>query len=95
VHTKYDLIVHLVWIPRYCKKILTGPLAVSVRDLIRQVAMEHDLQILPGKVTRDHIHVFISNLPHQAISKIVQWLKVSSSRVLITRISPPSKTIVG
>jgi putative transposase len=45
--------------------------------------MEHDLQILSGKVSRDHIHVFISYHPHQQISKIVQWLKGTSSRVLL------------
>jgi len=57
-HTKHDLKVHLVWIPKYRKKILTGPAAVRARDLIRQIVMEHDLQILSGKVSRDHIHVF-------------------------------------
>ena len=45
-----------------------GTVAVRVRDLIRQIAMEHDLQILSGKVSRDHIHVLISYHPHQHIS---------------------------
>ena len=54
-----------------------------MRDLIRQIAMEHDLQILSGKVSGDHIHVFISYHPHQQISRIVQWLKGTSSRVLL------------
>jgi len=54
-----------------------------VRDLIRQIAMEHEIQIISGKVGRDHIHVLISYLPHQNISKIVQWLKGTSSRVLL------------
>jgi len=82
-HTKHDLKVHLVWVPKYRKKIVTGPVAVRVRDLIRQIAMEHDVQILSGKVSHDHIHVFISYHPHQHISKIVQWLKGTSSRVVL------------
>jgi putative transposase len=82
-HTKHDLKVHLVWIPKYRKKILMGPVAIRVRDLIRQIAMEHDIQILSGKVSRDHIHVLISHAPQQSISKIVQWLKGTSSRVLL------------
>jgi putative transposase len=67
---------------KYRKKILTGPVAVRVRDLICHIAMEHDLQILSDKVSSDHIHVFISYHPHQQISRIVQWLKGTSSRVL-------------
>lgn len=51
--------------------------------LIRQIAMEHELQIISGKVARDHIHVFLSYPPHQDVSTIVQWLKGISSRVLL------------
>ena len=82
-HTTYDVKVHLVWIPKYRKKVLIGPVAIRVRDLIRQIAMEHEIQIISGKVGRDHIHVLISYLPHQNISKIAQWLKGTSSRVLL------------
>lgn len=71
-HTKFDLKVHLVWIPKYRKKVMTGEVAVRVRDVIRQVALEHELQIISGKVARDHIHVFLSYRPHQDISTIVQ-----------------------
>jgi putative transposase len=72
-----------VWIPKYRKKVLVGAVAVRVRDLIRQIAMEHELTILSGKVARDHVHVLISYRAHQDISTIVQWLKGISSRVLL------------
>ena len=82
-HTKTDLKVHLVWIPKYRKRVLTGEVAVRVRDLIRQIALEHELVVLSGKVARDHVHVFVSYRPNQDISTIVQWLKGISSRVLL------------
>jgi putative transposase len=74
-HAKDDLKVHLVWVPKYRKRVLTGPVAVRVRDLLRQIAMENDLQIISGKVATDHVHMFISYRAHQNISQIVQWLK--------------------
>jgi len=82
-HTKHDLKVHLVWIPKYRKPVLQGPVAVRVRDLIRQIAMEHELEIVSGKVARDHVHVLLSYKPYQDVSKIAQWLKGISSRVLL------------
>ena len=82
-HTKTDLKVHLVWIPKYRKRVLTGEVAVRVRDLIRQIALEHELVVLSGKVARDHVHVFVSYRPNQDISTIVQWLKGISSRGLL------------
>ena len=82
-HTKFDLKVHLVWVPKYRKKVLVGDVAVRVRDLLRQIAMEHEVQILSGKVSSDHIHMLVSYRPHQDISTIVQWMKGISSRVLL------------
>lgn len=82
-HTKTDLKVHLVWIPKYRKRALIGEVALRARDILRQVAMEHELEIITGKVSADHVHMFISYRPSQDISKIVQWLKGISSRVLL------------
>jgi putative transposase len=82
-HTKTDLKEHIVWIPKYRKKFLVGPVAVRVRDIIRQIAIEHDLVIISGKIAKDHVHVFLSRRPQQNTSTIVQWLKGISSRVIL------------
>jgi putative transposase len=82
-HTKSDLKVHVVWLPKYRKPVLTGEVAIRVRDLIRQIAAEHELEIISGKVARDHVHVFLSYRPNQDVSQIMQWLKGISSRVLL------------
>ena len=58
-------------------------MAIRVRDLLRQIATEHELHIISGKVARDHVHVFLSHRPSQDISTIVQWLKGISSRILL------------
>ncbi|MPZ77837.1 MAG: IS200/IS605 family transposase [Deltaproteobacteria bacterium] len=82
-HTKTDLKVHVVWLPKYRKPVLTGDVAVRVRDLIRQIAAEDELEIISGKVARDHVHVFLSYRPNQDVSQIMQWLKGISSRILL------------
>ncbi len=82
-HTKSDLKFHIVWIPKYRKKVLVGEVATRARDLLRKIAMEHDLVVISGKVAKDHVHIFLSYRPHQSISKIVQWLTGISSRVLL------------
>ena len=83
-HTKTDLKVHLVWIPKYRKRVLSGEVAVRTRDILRQIAMEHEIEIITGKVAGEHVHMFISYGPTQNISKIVQWLKGISSRILLS-----------
>ena len=86
-HTKSDLKVHIVWIPKYRKSVLMGDVAVRARDLLREIAMEHDLIIISGKIVRDHVHIFLSYRPNQDVSRIVQWLKGISSRVLLQEFS--------
>ena len=82
-HSKYDLKVHLIWIPKYCKRILTGQVAERVRDILRQISMEHEVHIISGKVASDHVHMFVSYRPQLALSKLVQYLKGGSSRVML------------
>ena len=94
-HTKSDLKVHLVWVPKYRKQVLTGEVSVRVRDLIRQIASEHELEIISGKVARDHVHVFLSYRPTQKVSQIMQWLKGTSSRVLLQEYSHLRKRFWG
>ena len=94
-HTKYDLKVHLVWIPKYRKKILTGAVALRVRDVLRQIAMEHELAIISGKVSSDHIHLLVSYRPHQDVSTIAQWLKGISLRILLQEFPHLRKMLWG
>ena len=94
-HTKTDLKVHLIWIPKYRKKVLTGQVAIRTRDILRQIAMEHELDIISGKVSADHIHMFIGYRPTQNISKIVQWLKGISSRILLMEFKHLQKQFWG
>ena len=94
-HTKTDLKVHLIWIPKYRKKVLKGQIAIRTRDLLRQIAMEHEINIIAGKVAEDHIHMFVSYRPTQSISKIMQNLKGISSRVLLNEFSYLKKIFWG
>jgi REP-associated tyrosine transposase len=85
----------VVWLPKYRKPVLTGEVAVRVRDLIRQIAAEHELENVSGKVARDHIHVFLSYRPNQDVSRIMQWLKGISSRVLFQEFPHLRKRLWG
>jgi putative transposase len=75
--------------------VLIGPAAVRVRDLLRQIALEHEIVIFSGRVSSEHIHMFISYHPTQNINKIVQWLKRISSRMLLSQFQNLKKHFWG
>ena len=74
---------------------LTGEIAIRARDLLRQIAMEHEIDIISGKVSNDHVHIFVSYRPNQDISQIVQWLKGISSRILLAEFPHLKKQFWG
>lgn len=80
--------MHLIWIPKYRKRVLTGQVAVRARGVLRQVAVEHEIDSITGQVASDPVHMFLQYKPHQDISKIVQWLKRISSRVMLQEFAP-------
>ena len=77
-------------VPKYRKRVLTGPVATRVRDLLRQIAAENELHIISGKVAADHVHMFISYRAHQNNSQIVQWLKGS-----VPGVPSPEEVVLG
>jgi len=46
-----------------------------VRDLIRDIRGQHDVAILKGHVSKDHVHLLVSIPPQATISRLMQWLK--------------------
>jgi putative transposase len=94
-HTKTDLKVHLIWLPKYRKRVLTGPVAIRARDVLRQIALEHEIDIITGKISIDHVHMFVAYRPLQDISQIVQWFKGISSRILLSEFPHLKKQFWG
>ena len=79
-HTRYDMKVHLVWSTKYRYNVLTKEVGKRVRDIIRQVCESNDIQIIKGRVSKDHIHLYISYPPKMSVSEIVRRIKGRSSR---------------
>jgi len=81
-HTVYDIQYHLVWVTKYRYPVLKEEVALRIRELIRQCCEARSITILSGHVSSEHIHLHISCPPELAVSKIVQYLKGRSSRLI-------------
>lgn len=77
-----DLKYHLIWVTKYRYAVLTGDVATRCRDLIREICQAHEVKIVRGAVSPDHLHLLVSAPPVLAPAKLVQYLKGKSSRRL-------------
>ena len=78
-HTVTDFKYHIVWKTKYSYSVLKGELALRVRDMIREICAEKEIEIVQGNVRPNHIHVLVSAPTHLSPAKIAQYLKGKSS----------------
>ncbi len=74
-HATYNINYHLVWCPKYRKKILVGALKTLVEETIRDVCRQRGWELLELTVQEDHLHVFLSARPIFSPMFIVKVLK--------------------
>ncbi len=73
---------HLVWIPKYRRKILTGEAQKETKRLLAECCEQQGLKLLAVETEIDHIHVFVSEPPRFSPALIANLLKGHSSRYL-------------
>ena len=81
-HTKHRLMIHLVWIPKYRKRVLKGKLAKRLKELLQLCAEANGWEIAELNIQVDHVHIIVQFVPTISVSKMVQLLKGRSSRAL-------------
>ncbi len=81
-HTTHRLKYHLVWIPKYRKRVLRGPLARRLYELLEQCATMNRWQIVEMNVQADHVHLLIQLPPKEAVAHAVQLMKGGTSKVI-------------
>jgi putative transposase len=79
---KFALFLHIVWVTRYRKGVLTGEISLKAREIIRQVCEKENVKIIKGTISRDYVHLFVSVTPSVSISRVVQLMKGKSSYAL-------------
>jgi len=79
-YTKHRLKYHLVWIPKYRKRILRGKVARRLVDLFYQACEVNRWYIHELNIQPDHIHMLIQLRPKESLTYVVQILKGETSK---------------
>lgn len=86
----YSIQYHLVWCVKYRHDILHGQIDTDVKTLLKQIAIDNDIQIVEMESDQDHIHLLIDCKPQHYIPSIVKAFKGVSARLLF-KIHPELK----
>ena len=80
-HGAYRHQYHIVWIPKYRRRVLKNGLKVEVEKYIREISEYHpDVKIIEMNIQVDHVHLIMEIPPRYAVAAIVGKMKQNSSR---------------
>ena len=84
-HTRWNCTYHLVFIPKYRRKVMYGETKKDLRDIIKKLCEMKGVQIIEGKICVDHVHMYVAIPPKFAVSEFMSYLKGKSTLMLFDR----------
>ena len=82
-HAVYDTSYHLVWCPKYRKKIFERQdIKERAEQLIGEICAEYGFEIVEMELSIDHVHILVSFAPKHSIGEVVRIIKSISAREL-------------
>ena len=58
-HTRYKCTYHIVFIPKYRRKIMYGTVRSEMAEILKKLCEMEGVQLISGAVCKDHVHVCI------------------------------------
>lgn len=73
---------HVVWCPKYRRRVLGGGIEERLKQLIGEVVEEKGAWLAALEVEPDHVHLLVEVDPQFGVHKLVKAIKGRTSRVL-------------
>jgi putative transposase len=73
---------HVVWCPKYRRKVIGGRMEVRLKEIITEVITEKGAWLIEVETMSDHVHLLVEVDPQFGVHRLVKAIKGRSSRVL-------------
>ena len=84
-HTRWNCKYHIVFAPKYRRKVYYGEKREAIREILRSLCQWKGVEIIEGEVCPDHIHLLVSIPPKMSVSSFMGYLKGKSSLLIFQR----------
>ena len=74
---------HLVWAPKYRRKVLDGKVGERAKQIIMEASVKYGYKVDTLKVSPDHIHLLVSLPPRISIVEAIRTLKSITAKTLL------------
>lgn len=94
-HTRWDCKYHIVWIPKYRRKVLFGNIRVYLGEVFHKLAKQRESEILEGHLCKDHVHMYIAIPPKYSVSQVVGFMKGKSAIHIAREVQDRARGFAG
>lgn len=94
-HTVWECKYHIVFVPKYRRKIVYGRLRKEIGYILRKLCEYKGVEIIEAKACLDHIHMCISIPPKYSVANIVGYLKGKSTMIIFESFSKLKSNFKG
>lgn len=84
-HTTWKCQYHIVFTPKYHRKVIYGALRAEIGKIIRELCRRKSVEIIEAHAMPDHIHILVSIPPNERVSSFMGYLKGKSTMIIFER----------
>ena len=84
-HTKWNCKYHVVFAPKYRRKVFYNEKKEAIREIIRTLCQWKGVEVIEGEVCPDHIHMLVSIPPKMSVAGFMGYLKGKSSLMIFQK----------
>ena len=81
-HTKWNCKYHIVFAPKYRRKVFFGQKRFEIGGIIRELCRWKGVELLSAEACQDHIHILVAIPPKMSVSSFMGFLKGKSSLMI-------------
>ena len=78
-HVKHYCKYHVVFVPKYRRKMIYGSLRRDIGKILRELCRQHGVELVEGYAMRDHIHMLLMIAPKFSVANTIGFLKGKSA----------------
>lgn len=78
----YSCKYHVVWCPKYRRKVLVNGVDLRLKQILQQICAEFNIELIELEIMPDHVHLLVDVDPQFGIHKAIKLFKGRSSRIL-------------
>ncbi|MCL1940729.1 MAG: IS200/IS605 family transposase [Synergistaceae bacterium] len=94
-HSSWDCKYHIVWIPKYRRKVMFVNIRKHLGEIFRELAKQKERHIEEGYIAMDHVHMCISIPPKYAVAQVVGFIKGKSAIYIARNFGGRQRNFMG